>query len=214
MLRPSCQKCCWSTSQAVYLLYQSWPSLEKKALWKKILWHFYFTFGLQEYVSTTLFISQTPCFINLFNIELYLWCVDLAPLLAWFMSSDLPFIISCIPIFYFNFIEYHLLISTQTNDLLFWSILHSLRQMQICCLCRSQSNLCSWQCPDFSLWKFLTTKLCCCVGESCTQTMAKFSKPLWWIAWNQNTYCHILSEEQNNYSCCGLCQCGVWLWIW
>lgn len=35
MLRPSRQKCCWSTSQAVYLLYQSWPSLEKKALWKK-----------------------------------------------------------------------------------------------------------------------------------------------------------------------------------
>lgn len=25
--------------------------------------------------------------INWFNIELYLWCVDLAPLLAWFMSS-------------------------------------------------------------------------------------------------------------------------------
>lgn len=124
--------------------------------------------------------------INWFNIVLYLWCADLATRLAWFMSSELPFIISCIPIFYFNFIEYHLLISTQTNDLLFWSILHSLRQMQLCCLCRSQSNLCSWHCPDFSLWKFLTTKVGPC-SRICVAVLGN----------------HAHKQCQNSQSLCG-----------
>lgn len=76
--------------------------------------------------------------------------------------------------------------------LLFWSVLHSLRQMQICCLCRSLSNLCTWQCPDSSLWKFLTTIVCPC-GSLCVAVLGNHAHKQ---CQNSQSFCSRLHERK------------------
>lgn len=106
VLQPSSGKCCWSTWQAIFLLCQSWPPLKKKVLWRNTV-TFIFCIYAWRICQHGLVAITDFVVIYWFNRELYLWCADLALLLAWFMSSYCSFINSFIPTFYFNFIEYY-----------------------------------------------------------------------------------------------------------